>query len=85
MGLMDYIADAEAVIERSLSLSTQQAFFSFPAAAGLLALQRRVRYRAKCPLYLYTRERLRQLFKNIPADQRTIEKIHRDYFVTVRV
>jgi len=83
MGLMDYIADARAAIIRALTLTKDKAFFSFPAAEGLLARQRRLRYRAKCPLYMYSREKLQELFNSIPNEEITIEKLHRDYFVMV--
>lgn len=83
MGFMDYIADADTAISRALSLTTNKAFFSFPAAKGLLARQRRFRYRTKCPLYLYSREQLQKLFNSIPTKELTIEKIHRDYLVVV--
>ncbi|MFC1475729.1 class I SAM-dependent methyltransferase [Candidatus Zixiibacteriota bacterium] len=83
MGLMDYMADARRAVTRALSLTNEKAFFSFPAAEGLLARQRRFRYRTKCPLYTYPREKLETLFEGIPRQKLNLEKLHRDYFVTV--
>jgi 2-polyprenyl-3-methyl-5-hydroxy-6-metoxy-1,4-benzoquinol methylase len=83
MGLMDYMADAPAAISRALALARGKALFSFPAAGGVLALQRRWRYRRKCPLFMYSLQQLRALFADIPGVRVTIDKLHRDYFVTV--
>jgi 2-polyprenyl-3-methyl-5-hydroxy-6-metoxy-1,4-benzoquinol methylase len=82
MGFMDYIADPRPVIERVLSLTSGQAFFSFPVAGGILGWQRRLRYRNRCPLFLYTREEVEQLFLEAGVEPR-IERIARDFFVTV--
>ncbi len=83
MGLMDYMADAPAAISRALTLARGKVLFSFPAAGGVLALQRRWRYRGKCPLFMYSRKHLQSLFTDIPPACVTIDKLHRDYFVTV--
>lgn len=85
MGFMDYMSDAESVIERVLSLTAFKAFFSFPAAEGILAWQRRRRYRHKCDLFLYRREEIPKLFKGMSCEKIKIEKLSRDYFVTVQM
>ena len=36
-----------------LSLTANTAFFSFPLNGGLLAWQRKLRYRRRCALYMY--------------------------------
>jgi len=82
MGFMDYMEDARAVVERALEFTTRRAFFSFPAAGGFLAWQRRLRYRNRCALYLYRREEIAALFPRDPRLEVRIEKIARDYFVT---
>jgi 2-polyprenyl-3-methyl-5-hydroxy-6-metoxy-1,4-benzoquinol methylase len=81
-GVMDYIADASTMVDRVLSVVTGKAFFSFPVSDGLLAWQRKRRYKKRCDLYLYSRPQLERLFADKPADV-TIEQIARDYFVTV--
>ncbi len=85
MGLMDYMADPRAVIGKVLSLTRSRAFFSFPVAGGVLAWQRRMRYRQRCELYLYTRPQLEKLFGGFPGITAAIEPISRDYFVTATV
>jgi 2-polyprenyl-3-methyl-5-hydroxy-6-metoxy-1,4-benzoquinol methylase len=82
MGFMDYVSDPRPLIERVLSLTSGQAFFSFPAAGGILGWQRRLRYRNRCPLFLYTREEVERLFLETGVTPR-IEPIARDFLVTV--
>lgn len=81
-GFMDYMENARAVVERALRFTTRRALFSFPAAGGFLAWQRRMRYRNRCALFLYRREEIAALFPDGPDLDVRIEKIARDYFVT---
>ncbi len=84
MGFMDYIEDPRALIEKVLRVCRGKAFFSFPSDGGVLAWQRRLRYRSRCPLYLYTEPQVRKLFAGLGSSV-TIEPIDRDYFVTLTV
>jgi 2-polyprenyl-3-methyl-5-hydroxy-6-metoxy-1,4-benzoquinol methylase len=85
MGFMDYMEDPRRVIEKAVALTSSRAFFSFPADGGFLAWQRKLRYRRKCDLYLYTYGHLKELFRSLPETRTSIEKIERDFFVTVVV
>jgi SAM-dependent methyltransferase len=85
MGFMDYMKDPRAVIERAVSVTRRKAFFSFPADGGLLAWQRKIRYRSRCDLYMYGREQLHGLFDDLPRARVTYERLARDYFVTVNI
>ena len=82
MGFMDYMPDPEKVVEKVLSLTRRKAFFSFPVAGGLLGWQRELRYKKRCDLFLYSHERLQQIFSKFPQAKATIEPISRDFFVT---
>jgi 2-polyprenyl-3-methyl-5-hydroxy-6-metoxy-1,4-benzoquinol methylase len=84
MGVMDYVADPNVLIAKVLSMTRDRAFFSFPAASGLLAWQRKLRYRARCPLFLYTCVQVERLFQNIKGAQTQVEPMARDFFVQVR-
>jgi SAM-dependent methyltransferase len=84
MGFMDYMSDPMAVIRKALSLTRRRAFFSFPAAGGILAWQRRMRYRKRCDLFLYRRDDIQRLFSGFPGVQIDISQIARDFFVTAR-
>jgi len=85
MGFMDYVSDPREVIKRALSLATTRAFFSFPAAEGILAWQRRRRYRDRCDLFMYRRREIPNLFEGLTLKKIKIEKLSRDYFVTVDI
>ncbi len=83
MGLMEYIREPELVIQKVLRITVGKAFFSFPADGGFLAWQRKLRYKRRCDLFLFTEERLRQLFAQLTDKPVTYERISRDYFVAV--
>lgn len=85
MGFMDYMPEPRKIVEKALSLTRGKAFFSFPTDGGLLAWQRKLRYRKRCELYMYTREQLEQMFAGFPGIRATIEPIARDFFVTAAV
>ncbi|MGA3096542.1 MAG: class I SAM-dependent methyltransferase [Bryobacteraceae bacterium] len=85
MGFMDYMSDPRKVIEKALSLSRSKVLLSFPMAGGLLAWQRKLRYRSRCDLYLYRRDELEALFGSFDNITYAIEPIARDFFVTVNL
>lgn len=84
MGVMDYIEKPHDLIAKVMELTSRVAVFSFPAADDLLAWQRRLRYRFRCPLFMYREPELRALFEDVGTKDVTIERLARDYFVTVR-
>jgi SAM-dependent methyltransferase len=83
MGFMDYVREPEKLIERVVSLTRRKAFFSFPVAGGILGWQRQLRYKRRCPLYLYHLSDLERIFAPYQSERVDIEPISRDYFVTV--
>lgn len=83
MGFMDYIREPEEVIGKVLGFSTRRAFFSFPVDGGILAWQRKQRYKSRCELYMYDRTQLEKLFAGVTRHPVSIERIGRDFFVTV--
>jgi SAM-dependent methyltransferase len=85
MGFMDYVAEPDKIIAKVLAITKARALFSFPVDGGFLAWQRRQRYKNRCNLFLYSLEQVRQLFKNQACRKVEIERISRDFFVTVDV
>jgi 2-polyprenyl-3-methyl-5-hydroxy-6-metoxy-1,4-benzoquinol methylase len=83
MGFMDYMSDPRKTIEKVLAATRGKAFFSFPADGGVLAWQRKLRYKSRCPLFMYGLPQLQQLFSDVNSKKVNIERIARDYFVTV--
>ncbi len=82
MGFMDYVQEPQPVVDRVLGIMRRRAFFSFPMAGGLLAWQRKLRYRNRCDLFFYREEQLHHLLSATGASF-SIESIGRDFFVTV--
>lgn len=82
MGLMDYVKEPATVLHKAMSLCTDRCFFSFPVEGGLLAWQRKLRYRARCELYMYTRQQLEELFAPLGFSRIDVRRIARDFFVT---
>ena len=84
MGVMDYIEDAQAFIDKLARVVRKKAVLSFPVSESLLAFQRKLRYRLRGgPLFLYGRKELEHLMQVSPFRKYNIERIKRDYFVIV--
>ncbi len=83
MGVMDYVADPKPLLAKIVSMTEKRAFVSFPRAGGFLAWQRKLRYRARCPLYLYSETQIRELLRESMGASVIIEPIARDFFVTI--
>ncbi len=83
MGFMDYIERPSEMVKKVLSITATRSFFSFPLDSGILAWQRKLRYKLRCELYLYSEDAVRKLFSNCEYAKLNIERIGRDLFVTV--
>jgi len=81
-GFMDYVSDPKPVVARVLEIIRKRAVFSFPADGGLLAWQRKQRYRNRCDLFLYTEDQIQNLFSRTGASFK-IKSIGRDFFVSL--
>jgi hypothetical protein len=82
---MDYIQDPKALMQKVLRVCRGRAFFSFPADGGVLGWQRRMRYKSRCELYLYTEPQIRSIVSSLGVKGWNVEAISRDYFVTLTV
>jgi len=85
MGFMDYVEEPRRMIDRILEVTSGKAFISFPVDGGLLAWQRKIRYKQRCPLYLYSEGRLRDIFRPYRDVRVAIEPASRDFFVTISI
>jgi hypothetical protein len=82
---MDYVEEPRRMIDRILEVTSGNAFISFPVDGGLLAWQRKIRYKQRCPLYLYSEGRLRDIFRPYRDVRVAIEPASRDFFVTISI
>jgi SAM-dependent methyltransferase len=85
MGFMDYVSRPDQVIDKALSLTAVRAFFSFPLDHGILAWQRKLRYKKRCDLYMYKEEQVKQLFARHDEVRITTESLGRDLFITAEM
>lgn len=83
MGFLDYVDDAKLAVTKALNHARESAFFSFPASGGFLAWQRKLRYKRKCPLYLYSLEEIQDILSSLEGIRYKIRKLKRDFWVRV--
>ncbi len=85
MGYIEYCSEPEIVLKKIVDLTKDKAFISIPDSRGFLAWQRKIRYKFKCPLFLYSKEEIVKIIKSVTDFPFTIEKLPRDYYVTIYV
>ncbi len=83
MGFMDYISHPIPLIEKILKMTKDKVFISFPMDGGILAAQRKMRYKKRCELYMYREDDLNKLLSQFKPHQFKIENLGRDYFATI--
>lgn len=83
MGVMDYIPRPVEFIKHLIRHTEDKLFLSFPEDKGVLSAQRKYRYKKRCQLYMVTEESLRNIMKETTDAEFKIEKIARDFFVTI--
>jgi 2-polyprenyl-3-methyl-5-hydroxy-6-metoxy-1,4-benzoquinol methylase len=83
MGFIEYFENPESILRKALDITNQKIFISFPVAGGLLAFQRKLRYKSRCYLRLYSYEDIEKLLRELNINSYTIEQIQRDFFVTI--
>jgi len=86
MGFFDYIENPAPVLKKMIEISNNEVYASFPKAKGVLALQRRVRYKLRsCPLWLYSEKRLRAILDQSGASGRyELVDLGRDWIVRIK-
>jgi SAM-dependent methyltransferase len=87
VGFFDYIKNPADVIAKLGKDITKEVLMSFPKSGGILAWQRKIRYRMRnCPLYYYSKSDLVRLFDAAGwGDKIEILDIERDFFVRARL
>lgn len=85
MGFMDYASQPAEVVNKTLSLTAVRAFFSFPLDNGILAWQRKLRYKSRCELFMYSPGQVKHLFTGLAKAQVSMESLGRDLFVTAQM
>jgi 2-polyprenyl-3-methyl-5-hydroxy-6-metoxy-1,4-benzoquinol methylase len=86
MGFFDYIENPAPVLKKMVSISNHEVYASFPKAKGILALQRRVRYKLRsCPLWLYSEKRLLAILEESGVSGKyELVDLGRDWIVRIK-
>ena len=87
MGFFDYIEDPVPVLKKLSTEVTGEFYASFPKSGGLLAWQRRIRYRLRrCPLWLYSKREVENaLIASGFTGRYEIRDFGRDWYVVVQI
>ena len=86
IGFFDYIDDPVAIIRAMREKTTGTMVMSFPKAIEWRVPIRRVRFLlSRCPLYLYTRGRLKAILAEAGIDRYEWINFDRDYVVIARL
>lgn len=82
MGFFDYVADPVPIVTRMRELTRSTMFMSFPKAWEWRVPFRRLRFLlARCPLFLYTASRVREILREAGVEQYEWIELDRDYLV----
>ena len=85
MGFIEYFEQPDLVIKKALDITNKVILISFPVDGGFLAFQRKLRYNRRCYLRLYSLKDIKELLGRLNIKTYTIEKIQRDFFVTIKL
>ncbi len=83
MGFIEYFDCPEMILKKACSMTNRKILVSFPVEGGILAFQRKLRYKRRCFLRMYRYRDIRTLLEQLNINSYTIEKIDRDFFVTI--
>jgi ubiquinone/menaquinone biosynthesis C-methylase UbiE len=85
MGVFDYIADPVPFVKKMLKCAKRKVMISFPLSGGIIQWLRKFKFKKikKCPIFFYSDEEVKQIAKQAGAKQFTIEKMAKDYFLSI--
>jgi ubiquinone/menaquinone biosynthesis C-methylase UbiE len=85
MGVFDYVADPVPLVKKMFQCARRKVMISFPASGGIIQRLRRFKFEKikKCPVFFYSADDVKQIARQAGAKQFTIEKMAKDYFLTI--
>ncbi len=85
MGVFDYIADPVPFMKKMLECAQRKVMISLPVSGGIIQRLRKFKFERikKCPIFFYSEEDVKQMAKQAGTKQFTIEKMAKDYFLTI--
>lgn len=87
MGFFDYIQSPTPVLKKMCEIAQYEVYASFPKSKGILAIQRRVRYKLRsCPLWLYSKKQLVAILTESGLTGKyELVDLGRDWLVKIRI
>jgi len=85
MGFAEYFENPLTVIKKAISITQKKVFLSLPKDNGILAYQRKLRYKNRCYLTFITQNGIKELLSGLPISSYCIEKVSRDFFITITI
>lgn len=83
MGFIEYFHNPAEIIAKAAKITSKKIFISFPVSGGILGWQRQIRYRNRCYLHMYSKREIIELLERTGISDYTIDRISRDFFVTI--
>lgn len=85
MGVFDYIADPVPFVKKMVQSAKTKVMVSFPVSGGIIQWFRKFKFEKlkKCPVFFYSEEEVKQIARQAGAERFTIEKMAKDYFLTI--
>jgi 2-polyprenyl-3-methyl-5-hydroxy-6-metoxy-1,4-benzoquinol methylase len=85
MGVFDYVEEPAAFLRKLLPKVRTRVVASFPVKWSPWTPQRLIRYRLfkRCPLYFYSRAKIRRVLRDAGVERYRILNAHRDYVVVM--
>jgi SAM-dependent methyltransferase len=84
-GFFDYIKEPIPLVKKLKKDIGKEIYASFPKSKGILAFQRKIRYRQRnCPLYLYCKDDVTDIMQAAGIANFEITSCQRDWFVRIK-
>ena len=83
VGVMDYIEDPKEFIDAVFNVTGKVAVISFPVNGGFMAWQRKIRYKRRCYLRMYSRNNVLSIFNALDCKTEIID-LGRDLLVIIK-
>ncbi|UCH96498.1 MAG: methyltransferase domain-containing protein [Candidatus Aminicenantes bacterium] len=85
MGVMDYIDEPGLFVKKMARCAARKVMVSFPIKGGIIQWLRKFKFERikKCPVFFYSEADVKQIARQAGAEQFTIERMAKDYFLTI--
>ena len=86
LGVLEYIEDIAPFLKKMAQVSNKVVVVSLPVKWNILMLQRKVRYWLRdCPLYFYSKSRIKKIIHEAGISDYSILNLGRDYLLVIKV